>query len=239
MSNALRLIGGEFKRLVSYKLLARSLATGVIWILVFLFISTTEATKVAPMLMFVDVSIVLMMLLGASFYLERQENTIKSIMVMPVSLWQILSSKIVSSLMLTMITIAITCAAVYFIHDISFNYALLLIFVIFAAVAHAAIGFLLALLGKNLGSMLILAIAYALVFVIPSILLAVNIIDAKHGLAMMISPSHTARMLFSSVVSGEYKLGETLFGCIYLPVSAMALMRLVVYPMFKSRAVTG
>ncbi len=93
MTNTLWLIGGEFKRLVSYKLLARSLATGIIWIIVYLVISKEDARDVAPMLMFVDASIVLMMLLGASFYLERQENTIKSMLVMPVSLWQIFRQK--------------------------------------------------------------------------------------------------------------------------------------------------
>jgi ABC-type multidrug transport system permease subunit len=239
MNNAFRLIGGEIKRLVSYKLLARSLATGIIWMLVFFFISTKDAGNAAPMLMFVDVSIVLMMLLGASFYLERQENTIKSIMVAPVSLWQILSSKVVSSLMLTLITVTITCAAVYFVHAVSFNYALLLLFVILAAAAHAAIGFSLALFGKNLGSMLIMVIVYVFVFTVPSILLAVKIIDARYEWIVMISPSHAARTLFSSVVSGEFEWGKTLFSCIYLPVLAAALMKFVVYPKFKSRAVRG
>jgi ABC-type transport system involved in multi-copper enzyme maturation permease subunit len=233
------LIGGEFKRLVRYKLLARSLATGIIWVIVFLVISREDAGDVAPMLMFVDSSIVLMMLLGASFYLERQENTIKSMMVLPVSLWQILLSKVVSSLMLTLITVTITCAAVYFIHGISFNYALLLVFVILAVVAHAAIGFCLALFGKSLGTMLLMVIAYILVFAVPSILLAVNIIDAQYEWLLMISPSHAARALFSSAISGQFEWGKTLFSCIYLPVLAAVLMKFVVYPAFKSRAVRG
>jgi ABC-type multidrug transport system permease subunit len=239
MSNTLRLIGGELKRLASYKLLARSLFTGVIWIIVFLVISKEDAGDVAPLLMFVDASIVLMLLLGASFYLERQENTIKSIMVLPVSLWQILASKIVSSLALTLITVTITCAAVYFIHAISFNYAPLLLFVIVAVTAHAAIGFLLALFGKNLGSMLIMVIAYILVFAVPSILLALSIIDAQYEWVLMISPSHAARTLFSSVVSGEFAWGKVLFSCIYQAVLAAVLLKFVVYPHFKSRAVRG
>jgi ABC-type multidrug transport system permease subunit len=239
MNNVFRLISGEIKRLISYKLLARSLATGIIWVLVFLFISTKEAVTVAPMLMFVDVSVVLMMLLGASFYLEQQENTIKSTMVMPVSLWQVLSSKVFSSLVLTLITVTTTCAAVYFIHAVSFNYALLLLFVILAAMAHAAIGFSLALFGKNLGSMLIMVIVYVLIFTVPSILLAVNIIDAQYEWIVLISPSHAARTLFSSVVSGKFEWGKILFCCIYLPILATALMKFVVYPKFKSNAVRG
>ncbi len=239
MSNTYRLIGGEFRRLVSYKLLARSFATGIIWLLVFVFISTEEAGTVAPMLIFVDVSIVLMMLLGASFYLEQQENTIKSMMVMPVSSWQILLSKAVSSLALALISVSVTCAAVYFIHAISFNYALLLLFVILAVAAHAAIGFSLALLGKNLGSMLIMVIVYNLLFTIPTILFSMNIIDTNYEWVLMISPSHAAKTLFTSVVSGELEWGRTLFSCVYLPVLSAALMKFVVHPKFKNRAVRG
>ncbi len=141
--------------------------------------------------------------------------------------------------MLTLITVTITCAAVYFIHDISFNYTLLLLFVIFAAIAHAAIGFALALLGKNLGSMLIMVIAYILVFAVPSILLALNIIDAQYEWIMMLSPSHAARALFSSVAAGEFEWSKTLFSCIYLPVLTAVLMKFVVCPKFKNRAVRG
>lgn len=239
MTNILRLIGGEFKRLVNYKLLARSLVTGLVWVLVFLLISKEDARDVAPMLMFVDVSIVLMMLLGASFYLEQQENTIKSMMVLPVSVGQILLSKTVSSLVLTLVTVAITCTSVYLIHAISFNYALLLLFVILAALAHAALGFTLALSGKSFDSMLIMVIVYVVIFAVPSILLAMDIIDVQYEWMVMVSPSHAARLLFSSVVSGEYDWGKTLFSCTYLSFLAGMLMRFVVYPKFKSRAVKG
>lgn len=239
MTNILRLIGGEFKRLVNYKLLARSLVTGLVWVLVFLLISKEDARDVAPMLMFVDVSIVLMMLLGASFYLEQQEDTIKSMMVLPVSVGQILLSKTVSSLVLTLVTVAITCTSVYLIHAISFNYALLLLFVILAALAHAALGFTLALSGKSFDSMLIMVIVYVVIFAVPSILLAMDIIDVQYEWMVMVSPSHAARSLFSSVVSSEYDWGKTLFSCTYLSFLAGMLMRFVVYAKFKSRAVKG
>ncbi|MDI9590663.1 MAG: ABC transporter permease [Acidobacteriota bacterium] len=239
MTNMLRLIGGELKRLASYKLLARSLATGIVWVLVFLLISKEDARDVAPMLMFVDASIVLMLLVGASFYLEQQEHTIKSMMVLPVSVGQILLSKIISSLVLTLVTVAITCASVYFIHEISFKYVLLLLFLILAAVTHAALGFTLALFGKSFGSMLIMVIVYVVIFTMPSVLLAVNVIDAQYEWMAMISPSHAARSLFTSVVSGEYEWEKILFSCMYLSFLAMALMKFVVYPRFKSRAAKG
>jgi len=164
MRSAMRLTAGELKRLISYKLLARTLFTSFIWVIVYLFMTKEDAADIAPLFLFVDVCVVSMLLIGASFYLEQQESTIKSIMVLPVSLGQILSSKVVASLVLGLVSVAITCIAIFLIHGIWLNYALLLLFVLLAAAAHAAIGFSLALYGKNLGSMVLLVIAYLHIF---------------------------------------------------------------------------
>jgi len=239
MRSTMLLIAGELKRLISYKLLTRTLFTSFIWVIVYLFMTKKDAADIAPLFMFIDVCLVSMLLIGASFYLEQQESTIKSMMVMPVSLWQILSSKVTASLVLGLVSVAITCIAIFLIHSISLNYALLLLFVILAASAHAAIGFSLALYGKNLGSMVLLVVSYVLIFVLPSLLLNMNIIDAGYEWILMVSPSHSANMLFTSAVSGSYEWEKALFAFIYLPVLAGVLLKCVVYPKFKSKAVRG
>lgn len=238
MTNPLRqLISGEFKQMIRYNLLARGILRGVIWLIILLLISKGVAENVASKLIFVDASIVSMLLLGLSFYREQKENTIQSMLVLPVSLWQILLTKALSSLVLTLIPVAVTCAAVYFIHDVTFNYALLLFFVILTVAAHAAVGFCFELFGKRLGHMLIMVYAYVFIFAVPTLLLALNIINVQHEWMFTLSPAHTARTLFSSVVYGEFEWGKTLFNCIYLPALAAVLMKFVVYPKFKSRVV--
>ncbi|OCN00398.1 hypothetical protein A7X67_16160 [Clostridium sp. W14A] len=239
MSNTLRLISGELKRLISYKLLARSLATAFIWMIVFLFMSKSDSRNIAPLFMFVDTCIVSIMLIGASFYFEQQGSTIKSMMVMPVSIGQILISKIVASLALGLVLVTITCAALFFIHGITFNYALLLLFVLLAVAVHASIGFFLALYSKGLTTMLVMLVAYMLIFVVPTILLAFHVIDTQYEWVVMISPSHTASKLLSSVVSGSFDIHKVLLGSFYLPVLSAVLLRFVVLPKFKSRAVQG
>lgn len=239
MSNTLRLISGELKRLVSYKLLARSLATAFIWVIVFLFMSKSDSKNIAPLFMFVDTCIVSIMLIGSSFFLEQQESTIKSVMVMPVSVGQILISRIIASLVLGLVSVTITCAALFFIHGITFNYALLLLFVILAVIVHASIGFFLALYSKGLTTMLVMLVAYMLIFVVPTILFAFNVIGTQYEWLVMISPSHTVSKLLSSVVSGSFDNQKILFGSFYLPVLSAVLLRFVVLPKFKSRAVRG
>ncbi len=238
MTNTLRqLIGGEAKQMVRYNLLARGILRGVIWLVILLLISQEAAENAASKLIFVDASIVSMLLLGLSFYREQKENTIQAMMVLPVSLWPILLTKVLSSLVLTLIPVAVTCTSVYFIHNVTFNYALLLFFVILTVAAHTAIGFCFELLGKRLGHMLIMVYGYVFIFAVPTLLLALNIINVQYEWMFTLSPAHAARTLFSSVVSGEFAWGKTLFNCIYLPVLAAVLMKFVVYPKFKSRVV--
>ncbi len=94
MSSLKKLIAGELKRLMRYKILPVSLATVIIWIVLFLFISEREAREIAPLLIFVDVAAMSILLLGASHHLEKQEGTIRSMMVMPVSPGQILATNL-------------------------------------------------------------------------------------------------------------------------------------------------
>ncbi|MDI9419745.1 MAG: ABC transporter permease [Firmicutes bacterium] len=239
MNKLARLIKGEFNRLLKYKILPVSLVTAVIWIGLFLFISAEEAREIAPLVIFVDVAAMSILLLGASHHLEKQDGTIRTMMVMPVSMGQILTAKTIASMALALESAVVTAAALYIIHRVTFNYFLLLLFVVIAGAAHAAIGFILSLNSRDFTTMLGMLMLYMLVFVMPSIFLSLGIIDAKYEFLFMISPSHSASHLISSAVTGEYQFGMAVGGCIYLAVLAAVLLRFAVYPEFKDNAARG
>jgi fluoroquinolone transport system permease protein len=239
MKNFTRLIRGELRRLISYNILPISLVTAFIWVIIFLFISKEEARNIAPLLIFVDVSMMLLIFIGASLHFEKQEGTIKSMMMMPVSLVEILAAKTLSSLVLGLESGIITSAALYFIHGITYNYLLLLIFIIIAGVSHASIAFLLALNSKDFTSNLGLVMAYIIPFQLPAILFTFGIIDSKYEWLLMISPSHSAETLITSAVSGEYDTVKIIIGCVYLMLLTAVLLRFAVYPKYKSNAVRG
>ncbi|MFY9147954.1 MAG: ABC transporter permease, partial [Bacillota bacterium] len=108
MSNLMRLVAGELKRLVKYNILPVSLVTAVIWIVLFLFQSANEARNIAPLLIFVDATMMAILLLGASHHLEKQDGTIRTMMVLPVSLGQILAAKTIASLVLAVESAVVT-----------------------------------------------------------------------------------------------------------------------------------
>lgn len=239
MSNLGKLIGGELKRLVRYKILPVSLVTAILWIVLFLFLSEKEAQDITPLLIFVDVAAMSILLLGASHHLEKQEGTIRTMMVMPVSSGEILAAKTVASMVLALQSVLVTSLGLFFIHGVTFNYALLLLFVAIAGVAHAAIGFVLSLRSKDFSSMLGSLLIYMFVFTIPSILFSFGVIDEKYEWLLMISPSHSTNHLITSAVSGEIKVAMAIAGCLYLVILSGALFKFAVYPSLKDNAARG
>jgi fluoroquinolone transport system permease protein len=225
--------------MIKYKLFHASLATAFIWIALFLLLSKEEAAKIAPLLIFVDVSLMSIILIGASHHFEKQEGTIKTMMIMPVSLTEILLAKFFSSLVLGIESAAITSAALYFIHGIKFNYPALFIAVVLSGVVHSAIAFLLALNSKEFTSTLGLLMAYVIPFQLPTMLFAFDIIDDKFDWLLMLSPSHTASSLISFAVRNEYDARKMIIGCIYLVILSAVLLRFFVFPRFKNNAVRG
>ncbi|MGI6148312.1 MAG: ABC transporter permease [Firmicutes bacterium] len=239
MKTLRRLIAGELQRLMRYKIVPVSLATAGLWIVLFWFLSPSEAVEIAPLLIFVDAVVMSILLLGAAHHLEKQEGTIKTMMVMPISPAQILASKTAASMVLALESAVVTAAALFFIHKVTFNYLALIVFVAVAAAAHAAIGFVLSLKSKDFTTMLVALMGYMFIFTIPSLLFSFGAIAEKYEWLLMLSPSHSASHLITAAVRGEYKGAMAAAGCIYLVVLAAALFRLAVYPAFKANAVRG
>ncbi len=239
MKSLAKLIDGEMKRLLRYKILPVSLATTFVWIVLLLFLSQKEAREMAPLLICVDVAAMSILLLGASHHFEKQEGTIKTMMVLPVSLVEIIAAKTIGSMVLALESAVVMSVALFLIHGITFNYIVLLLFIAIAGAAHAAIGFAFSLRSRDFTSMLGVLIGYMFLFTIPSILFGFGIIDTKYEWLLMISPYHSASHLITSAVTGDFDIAMTITGCLYLVILAVFLFKFAVYPMFKDNAARG
>ncbi len=239
MKTIRKLFLGEMRRMVSYKILPVSLATSVLWIIAFLLVSKTEAQSIAPLLLFTDVVMMSILLVGASHHLERQEGTVKSMLVMPVSIGQIAASKIMASLALSLESAVVTSAALYFIHGVTLNYGLLLLAVIVSGAAHAVIGYSLSLWSRDFSSMLGILFLYIVIFAVPSILMILKVIPASYDWLLLISPSHAAQTQINAAFAGAGDVLKLLASYGYLAVLTAVLMLWHVYPGFKRHAVRG
>ncbi len=239
MKTMRKLFLGEMRRMVSYKILPVSLVTSVLWIAAFLLVSRLEAQSIAPMLLFTDVVMMSILLVGASHHLERQEGTVKSMLVMPVSIGQIVLSKMLASLALSLESAIITCGALYIIHGVTLHYGLLLLAVTVSGTAHAALGYSLSLWSRDFSSLLGILFLYILVFALPTILLLLNVIPAGYDWLMMISPSHAAQVQLTAAFTGTFDSSKLVASFGYLAALTAVLLLVHISPGFKRHAVRG
>ncbi|HBL85171.1 MAG: hypothetical protein A2Y17_01375 [Clostridiales bacterium GWF2_38_85] len=237
MKNIIKLTLGEVNRLGKYKILPISLATTLIWCILFFLITSDEAKELTPLFLFADIALMSIILLGASYHLEKQEGTIKSVLMLPVTQSEILISKTIASMFLTLESAIITSIALYFIHGITYNYAILLAFVLVASVAHAAIGMLLSLYSRDFSSMLGILMTYMAVFTIPALFFGFGIIPEKYELLMLISPSQCVYTLVNSAVMNEYDAAKIAIAIGYMILLSVVLFRFVVFPKFKRNSI--
>jgi ABC-type multidrug transport system permease subunit len=239
MKNTVKLVGHELHRLIRYMILPVSLATSLIWVIILLFLSAEEALVMAPIFIFTDVALMSVILIGASHHLEKQEGTIRSMLMMPVSIGEILAAKTAASMVLALESVVVTVLGLYFIHGIRVDAVLLLLYVVVASLAHAGIGFTLSLLSRDFTSMLGLLMGYMFAFAIPSMLYAFKLIPQSFEWILWISPSHAASTLISSAVSGSLTFFKVAGALVYLFAVFAVSFRFAVYPKFRNQAVRG
>lgn len=237
MKNFIKLTLGELNRLIKYMILPISMVTSLIWIVVFFLINADEALGLAPLAIFTDVAVMSVVLIGAAHHLEKQEGSVKSLFMTPVTIGQILASKILSSMVMALESLVVIAAALYFIHGITFNYLLMFVFVVIASCAHAGIGFIFSLLSFDFTSMLGYLMGYMFLFTIPSIFFSLGMISKDLEWLLFISPAHSASVLIGSAIAGDGEPWKIIFAVCFLILLAVVLLRFAVYPRFKSRSI--
>ncbi len=239
MKTLWKLLLFEMRRMVNYKILPVSLVTSVLWIILFFLLSKAESQTIAPLLLFTDVVMMSILLTGASYHLERQEGTVKSLLVTPAGIGAIVVSKVLASLVLSLESAVVTCGALYFIHGITLDYGLLLAAVLVSGAAHAVLGYSFSLLSRDFSGLLGYISLYILVFALPPILLYMHVIPAEYDWLMIFSPADAAQTLLGAAFTGIQSMFKLLLSFGYLAALTAALMLLHVIPGFRRHAARG
>lgn len=238
MRRMINLLKGELIRLYKYKIILTGLFLSVIWIVIVALSSAETAKMIVPLLIWADASMMSILFVAASFYFEKQEATIKSVLVAPVSISEILVSKVISSLLMGTMSGFLVVIFSIILYGIDVQVFLLLLFILIVIGSHVAIGFVITFFSKDFGAMIVNYFLYALVAMIPSLLLSLGVIPEKWNLLMLISPSHCAQILINSGFS-EQPLGEILWSVGYLLAVGLVLYPLVVYKKYKKIVIEG
>ncbi len=238
MSSLLHLVKGEIIRLFKYKIVFFGILVSLIWLLVIGFQTPEQALAIIPLMIVTDSGLMAIILIGASFYFEKQENTVKSLLVSPVSLVQVMIAKIFSAIFTAFISLVIVVGFAVIYHEIDVQILKLLLFMFSIVISHTAIGYILILRSKDFMSMLVKYAGLMLLFYTPTLLLALEIVSNDFEILAFISPSYSGEFLIKSafVQLGTFK---QVIAFVYLMGLGLGIYGGYVYTKFKKVAIEG
>lgn len=229
---------GEAIRLFKYKILVFGSLVSLLWVLILALSKETEAVALLPFLIVVDTGMMSIILMASSFYYEKQEGTIKTLLVAPVSVVQILLAKMVASLISSVISMILIGLTMLVVHGVWINYALALLYVSVTTLAHIAIGYLLIFKSRDFMGFMMKYMVVVLAFMIPSLLVALDLIPSTWRFLAFLSPSYAGQFLVDSLFV-DVSLWKILAAFSWLIALSGVLYPVFVYPQFKDYAVKG
>jgi ABC-type multidrug transport system permease subunit len=238
MRSLLHLIGGELIRLVKYKTLVFGLIVSAMWVGVVAFVDEPTARGFLPFLAMLDAGMMSVILLSASFYMEKQESTIKTLLVTPVSLAQVLAAKVIALILSALVSAALVLGSGYLIHGIVSQFFLVMLYIVLIVLANTAIGYMVILTSKDFTSMLMRYMGLVFLFMVPSFLYYLNILEEQHFVYLILSPLFASELLIKSVLGGGNAL-QIVLACVYLGSLGTFLYWKSVYPRFRRFAIGG
>ncbi|MGI5853742.1 MAG: hypothetical protein ACOX8I_05410 [Bacillota bacterium] len=231
MDRLMPLIKGDFNRLNKYNLFAANFVVMLIWTALVWFINIGQLEQFVPVILLADSTMMTILLVGATLFYEKQEHTMNSIMVSPVTEDEYLLAKIIVNVLNSLITVIFISAVLYFFKDVTYNYLLIALAAIIVTTVHTLIGIFLSYHAKNFTSVLINLMVYSIVCLFPTIFASFGLIKAEVAKFLIVLPPEAAGILFSAGFR-ETELWKQIFGYAYLIVLAFVLYRFVVKPKF-------
>ncbi|MCX5775317.1 MAG: ABC transporter permease [Firmicutes bacterium] len=238
MSNVLKLFKGEITRLIKYKIIFFSLLVSAIWVLFIALVSKAEAISFIPFLIIMDDALMSIVFLATSFFYEKQEGIAKTLLVAPVSVTQILISKVAASLFTGVLSLVIIALSSLIFHGIIINWALALLYMFLAVFAHTAIGYIIILASKDFMGFMVKFMGIILALLIPTVLIALDIIPAGYTFIVILSPTYAAQLLVDSLfhtVDGW----QIVLACVYLFGIGALIFPLFVHKKYQRFAMEG
>lgn len=223
MPNFLVLLFGEFKRVVEYKIAAASIVVALIWIGVLYLTEAPDITFIFPLLLFLDSTSMAILMVGVTIFFEKQEGSLRAILVTPISKNDYLLTKILVTVLASVLTLILLYIYTVIFKPVNLNFFALLGAVILVALFHSLVGFILSYYSKDFTSLLMNMFTYMLVFMVPTMLEHINLLE--HDLItklLYLAPTKAAiTLLYAS--TGTISSGDLLYALLYLSIGSVLL----------------
>ncbi len=223
MPNLVVLLFGEFKRIVEYKIAAASIVVALIWIGVLYLTEAPDITFFFPLLLFLDGTSMAILMVGVTIFFEKQEGSLRTILVTPISKTDYLLTKILITVSASVLTLVLLYIYAVIFKPVSLNFFALLGAVMLVSLFHSLVGFILSYYSKDFTSLLMNMFVYTLAFMIPTMLEHFNLL--AHNLfskLLYLAPTKAAiTLLYAS--AGTISSGELIYALLYLVIGSALL----------------
>ncbi len=237
MSNFGLLFKGEMVRLLKYKIIQISFAMTLIWLLVIFLIGSEQAVTFVPIFIFTDAALMTVLLVGASLFYEKQENTLKTLMITPSGLMAIISSKVLSAIYLALQSTIIIALFSMILFDVEIRFFWLISFVVVIAFTHTAIGYTFSVFAKDFNELIAQVGMYMIFFAMPTLFYALGVFSEAFETVLMFSPTHSALLMINYAFKADVRGILLLIGTIYLMVAPIFLFKYIIIPKYPETAV--
>jgi len=226
MERFLHLVKGELVRLVKYKIIFFGILVSLIWVLIIYFTDEQTAISLAPSLVLMDAGLMSIILLGSGYFLEKQEGTLHAMLVSPMKLSWILAAKVISAIVVAMISFLIVVGSVLIIYGNVLHFLPMLLYMIIVVLAHTSIGYWMALHANDFMQMLVRYMGLAILLISPILFMSLGMVPSWLEFIVYFSPSYAGQTLFEST----FKDVET--WRLLLSLGILVLLPAIVYPVF-------
>ena len=231
MNNFLTLLFGELQRMKKYNIFTAAILVDLLWIGVLYFAKVEDITSLIPIIVYIDATAMSMVLVGATLFYEKQEGTIRTLLVSPISKSDYILAKIFANITSNLITLLLIYAYGKIFKEVNLNLLGLIGSVVLIAFFHSLVGFLLTFNTKDFTEMLMDMMKYTFIFSIPVLLEQMGLIKNEIvDKILFIAPTKSAAVLLEATAGGV-ELWRSLFALIYL-VAASFLLYYVVWKKF-------
>lgn len=224
MSNLFTLFLGEVQRMKRYNILAASLVVTLLWIGVLYFMDVQDVGSMLTLLLFVDITSMPMLLIGATMFFEKQEGVTKALLVSPINKSEYIFSKITANVLSSIISLAILYVYAKLFKEININFLGILGGVVLITFFHSLIGFILTYNSRDFNSLLMGLMKYAFIMIIPVFLEHLGVIDIEIINKMLYILPTKASMVLLEATSGGVEAWE-----LYLSLGYMIVVSIILY----------
>ncbi|KXZ39366.1 fluoroquinolone transport system permease protein [Alkalithermobacter thermoalcaliphilus JW-YL-7 = DSM 7308] len=227
MNNLIILFKGEIYRMKRYNILTASVLVSLIWIGFLHFTKVENVSNIFPLFIYLDVTSMSILMIGVTMFFEKQEGTLKSLLVCPINKVEYILAKSFANISSNIITLFVLYSYCKLFKEIDINIGSLLVSIILISFLHSLIGFILTYYSKDFTQLLVGMMKYAFIFMIPVLLEEVGLIKGEVIKKILYIIPTKAAMVLLKASSGLSESFEVVISYIYLIVVGAILYMIV------------